>query len=78
MIMTLGQIWKEAVNLACAVGASSRYWELRAACSPEAMDSQKGRSLARKRNVRDKAREATGYHEKELLHSRLITYVDAL
>lgn len=48
------------------------------ACSPEAMDSQKGRSLARKRNVRDKAREATGYHEKELLLSWLITYVDAL
>lgn len=35
-----------------------------------------GRSLARKRNVRDKAREATGHHEKELLYSRLITYVD--
>lgn len=46
--------------------------------SPEAMNSQKGRSLARKRNARDKAREATGYHEKELLHSRLITYVDTL
>lgn len=48
------------------------------ACSPEAMDSQNGRSLARKRNVRDKAREATGYREKELLHAWLITYVDAL
>lgn len=48
------------------------------ACSPEAMDGQNGRSLAMKRNARDKAREATGHHEKELLHSRLITYVDAL